>query len=146
MTAKRPDVFYLYLSSEDSKDIYSRNTPQDFILQLPERIKFIGEWSVALAEADYPNKFNGKTPDFLWFEVDLCEASIIGDRKASVLRRLASTQRRNQTPEAFYPMFYVPLRNYDFDQVQVYIKDPSGSTVSFAGGLSYCTLQFARRW
>lgn len=140
MTAKGQDLFYMFLSSEDCKGIYPQNTPQDFIVQLPERLRLQGSWSVALAEVTYPSDFKGVTPPWLHLEVDLCETSIVGDQKMSILRRLPSTAQHL----TFNPLFYIPMRHQEFDHVHVYIKEPSGATASFVSGLSCCTLQFVR--
>jgi len=143
MTSTTKDVFYMYLSSEDSKDIYPRNRPHCFNIQLPERVNLTGTWTVALAEVDYPCIFNGKTPWWIIFEVTLCDASIVGNKKMSVLRRLP-VENLKVNRLSFNPMFHVPIRQQEFDNIQVYIRDPAGNQVSFAEGFLTCTLQFKR--
>ena len=146
MTLWRKDVFYLFLSSEDSKDLYPQNTPQDFTVQLPERIQLTGEWTLALVEIEYPTSFSRNPPASLWFEVDLCETSIVGDRKLPVLRRLPVTSIPNNETKrlTFDPLLHLPIRQYDFDKVHIHIKEPTGLPASFADGLSSCTLQFLK--
>lgn len=135
------DRFYVFLSNEDSKTIYPQNSPQDFIVQLPERIKLYGSWSVALTEVSYPFKFRkGIVPNWLDIEVDVCEASIVGDQKQCILRRLPISGKHL----TFNPPFFFPVRHQEIDSIHVYIKDESGAVASFTSGLSYCTLQFVK--
>lgn len=141
------DKFYVFLCSEDSKDIYPQNTAQDFIVQLPERVQLSGTWSVAVAEVEYPSIFNGVAPAYLWMEIDLCDTSIVGNKKLPVLRQLpvnSDSPKDTKKRLSFDHLFHLPIRHYDFDRIHIHIREPAGHTASFAGGILYCALQISR--
>jgi len=148
MTSSTLDSLYVYMSSEDSLHMYPDNTAAQFKLQLPERLKLDGGiWEVAVAEVEYPRHYidNNRKPSGLYFEVDLCEASFVGGQKLSVLRRLpVDADNSGVTTLTFPHMYYVRLRQPEFDSIQVYIREPSMQLASFAAGTSSCTLHLKR--
>lgn len=141
------DVFYMFLCSEDSKSVYPQNVPQDFMVQLPERVQLFGEWTVALLEVEYPTRFSHKKPTHLWFEMDLCDTSIVGEHRLPVLRRLPiDASKTNKVKHlTFDTLFYMPIRQYDFNSIHILITDHTRAPASFAEGVFYCALQFVRK-
>ena len=142
----KQDHIFVHLSSFDSIDIYPENVPQNFKVQLPERIRLDGSWTISLAEIEYPGKFLDKKPTFLYFEVDLCETSVVGGQKRSVLRRLhvdTHTNRKNEV--TFNPLYDIPIRIQEFESIHVHIREPSWCMASFAGGFVSCTVQLKKQ-
>ena len=94
----------------------------------------------SLTEIEYPGKYVGTKPPWLTFEVDVCETSIVGGQKLSLLRRLPLKTSNEISRLAFNPYYDIPLRQQEFDTIHVFIKDPTGKTASFAAGVVTCTL------
>ena len=55
-TMKRPFSIFLDSSCQSSKNLYPNNTNTDFNIELPERMNFRRNWTVALKSLHLPNK------------------------------------------------------------------------------------------
>lgn len=82
----------LYLSSQDSKDIYPENTPSNFRVELPQHLN---RGSCTVLQCVLP--FRPSVPVYL--ACDLIEPSILGGRYQSVLTALASKTREFSNPD-----------------------------------------------
>ena len=74
------EEFYIHLSSQDSKSV-PHNRPEDFRVQLPERVELQGTWVCALAEIEYtcPSPIS-MTPSLL-VNTNVCDGSMVGNTK-----------------------------------------------------------------
>ena len=86
-------------------------------------------------------------PDFdesVYVECDICDNNV-GEKNLNrpMLRRVHLERPGFQ--REFTHIHYIPVKKHDFDEVKINIKKADGSLVSFAKGLSMCTLHFVRK-
>ena len=78
----------MYVSSEDSQDLYPNNNMTDFVVELPETIHLDeGQWEMALIEAHYDKDIH-KDHGSLYLLCDVCEYSLVRNNKQPILRKL----------------------------------------------------------
>ena len=126
------DVYYFYLSSEDSTRIHPRNAPLDFTVELPVPLYLEGTWEVALLDIDFDDWLND-----LYVFCDWCTESVFRETKQPVLRRVPRFGL-DSVPH------YVPLNRNYLDRVHIYIKDFDLSDSSFIEKPTTCTLQLRK--
>jgi len=139
------DQFYIHLSSTDSEDVYPHNTPADFRVQLPERVRFQGVWQCALAEIQYlsESSITKTIPTCLWVSSNVCCASIVGNTKVPILRRLTSVLGTYTTYEyTLQHLHYYPVNLTELDVIHIYINTDDGKRASFLSGTLKVTLHF----
>ena len=139
------DEFYIHLSSTDSEDTYPHNTPADFRVQLPERVRFHGIWQCALAEIQYLSESSmPKTISTnLWVSSNVCCASIVGNTKAPILRCLTSVLGTYTTYDySLQHLHYYPVKLTEVDVIHIYINTDDGNKASFLSGTLKVTLHF----
>ena len=137
--------FYIHVCSKDSKDIYPQNTPADFQVQLPERLRFHGTWECALAEIEYifPSPPITETmTTSLWVNTNVCNVSIVGNTKSPILRRVPLMQGTYDA--SFQLLHYYPVNMMSFDVIHLYINTDDGERASFLHGTLKATLHFRR--
>ena len=79
---------YIYISSEDSKDLYPKNSMTDFIVELPETIHLgEGQWEMALIETTYDRNVHVDHQS-MYLLCDVCEYSHVHNNKQPILRKL----------------------------------------------------------
>ena len=135
--------FYIHLSSKDSRDMYPRNGPSDFIAQLPERVNLYGTWKCALAEIEYSCSTTD-TSSSLLVNSDLCDGSMVGDKKVPILRRFRLT--KGTYNEIFPLLHYYPIKAYSFDTIHLYINTDTGERASFLQDTLKATLHFRNEY
>lgn len=131
--------FFIYFASHESRFIYPHNSPEDFTIQLPDRIQLRGTWLIALADVQYTVP-PGESCELL-IQCNLCDMSIVGNHKLPILRRLV-TRQQGHYDVIFPKLYYCPLKMYEFDTVQVYINNSLGEKASFLQGSISGTLHF----
>ena len=132
--------FYVYISSADSTDYFPDNEPSKFTVKLPETLRLRGKWQLALCEIQYPSiQKKKKKPEQLLILCDLCQDSIVGEKRLPVLRRMRYEEPGNTSFGIFY---YVSLKTQEADRITVYIKTEKGEEPSFESGKLLCTLHF----
>jgi hypothetical protein len=102
---------YLFLRSDDSKDVYPLNSPTDFTVDLPEPVDVTG--FIALCEIDY--RPSQKNKDIYVF-CDWCHGSCV-DAKILPLLRVVDK------PEAFSKVYYLPVRLQRSRQIRIYMRE-----------------------
>ena len=58
--------FYLWLPSNSSLDVFPENTLAEYRVQLPQTIKLVDEWEVAITEFQYPHTWNNVHNNSHW--------------------------------------------------------------------------------
>ena len=81
--------FYIFLSSQDGKQLYPGNSGRYFIVQLLQQLDFAGEWEVALSNIYIQPKDGTNTR--LLVCCDFVDYAIVGDLLQPVLQRASST-------------------------------------------------------
>ena len=85
--ASSVDQYYLHVSPADSKSIYSGNTANDFLVELPKSLDLSGEWECALYAATLKAK-RQKLATSLTLTCDLMVESYCLGQMCQVLRYL----------------------------------------------------------
>ena len=132
------DKHVLYLSSEDSLDIYPTNKPFDFTAELPENIRLPGKWQVALHSV----MFKERIVDWMAICSDLCESSVIGDTKQQVLRRIGPNSARIQE---FSNLIWLDVSRDDLKRVRVFLRLRNMAEPTFMTKPVTCTLELKRQ-
>lgn len=58
--------FYLWLPSNSSMELFPDNTLAEYRVQLPQSIKLVDEWEVAITEIQYPHTWNNVHAIHMW--------------------------------------------------------------------------------
>ena len=137
--------FFLHLSSEDSKEIHPKNSASSFVVQLPETKYLEGQWMCALCQVQLNYEASGAHKN-IYICSDLCEGTIVGTRKFSLLRQVTLKGRKSSNPvlKEFFNLFYIKVKKEEFSSVAIHIKDRTGSDVSFLTGELNCVLHFKK--
>jgi len=144
--AMEQQQFHLYLSSEDSKDLYPNNKPSSFVVQLPKTICLKGMWMCALCEVQY-NHEAARSHENIYICSDLCEGSIVGKRMFPVLRQVFTKGKKSRrlTQEQYSQLYYVKVTKEEFNTITIHIKDRNGDEVSFLTQELNCILHFKKQ-
>ena len=139
---------YLYLSSDDSLNYFSGNTPADFFVKLPHSFILEGLWECALVQFQFVHEFFSDPPLDLFVCADICSESFMKDSKPPVLRRIhnsySPSDPSNVVESQISNLFYIPIIKEFVDVIHVYILDKNKDLVSFSKGPSSVTLHFRR--
>ena len=129
---------HLFLSSEDSKNIFPGNHSTDFTVELPETLLLSGVWECALLEIFFTKKLD----EGVVVLCDLCENSYISNTRLPVLRVLQGGL--NKTNSAFVNINSISIPHNEVRRLRVYIRTYTGAQPSFVSGEVRCTLQIKR--
>jgi hypothetical protein len=80
------DEFYLYISSNDSVDLFTTNDSAEFKCYLGKNIDLRGEWKCGLKELYFYTA--SSKPSILYITCDICERSYTEGNYVPLLRRL----------------------------------------------------------
>ena len=135
--------FYMHLSSADSKEYFPSNRASSFIVKLPENISLMESWCCALTELQY--SYSKGSYDTFCVCSNICEDSIVGGIKLSILRSATtkgSGGRARRWTESWNDLYYIPLKQTEFNTIEINITDRKGEEVSFIDKDFICTLHF----
>ena len=135
---------YMFLSSDDSDDIFMDNKPYDFTTQIPFFMNMDSSWEIALAQITIEG-----IPDESLRQLFVCsnlvEESIVGCSQLRILRRIllnqSSTSREN---EIFISPFFIPVCLRSSNLVRIYITTRNGDPALFLSKPVSVTLHFRR--
>jgi len=130
---------YLFLSSDDSKDLHPGNTFADFTIELPRPLFLEGDWVCALRDVKFSDLLQVKT---LYVCTDLIQESLACDTYSPVLRTIHKQGKKALT---FTDSYYVKVKGDRVQRLRIFIRgerlapleSEEGSTVS-------CTLHLKR--
>jgi hypothetical protein len=130
------DKFYIYASSQDSKDRHPENQVNDFIVEPPEPIELEGTWEIGLVESCSSIKTDST---HVYLCCDLCEVSAFYGRQVPVLRKL----KPKGTFRPPLPM-YINVKKADIRWIHLYIVDEKLNPISSPAASFNCTIQLRR--
>lgn len=58
LTVMEKTQFYIWLPSNSSMSIFPENTLAEYRVRLPQSLKLVDEWEVAITEVQYPHSWN----------------------------------------------------------------------------------------
>ena len=130
--------FYIYTSSYDCKSLFPQNYNGEQNIQLAEEVQLEGKWSCGLVE--FQLSATPSEPVFVC--CNLVKESTTGTFNIPVLRQIV--QKTTQLAQ----VAYVPLKQKDFQTVQVFVRTLRNQPLPRAPGInqgdSYCTLHFRK--
>ena len=132
---------YIYLSSDDSLDIYPKNSPGSFYSKFC--LPITGKWEIALLQLQYINSYiQNIPPKNLYICCDICNESYLSNMKLPILRRIFNTSSQSgETVEAeISNLIHVSNRCNYFDVIRIYILDENARPVIFSEGPLLLTL------
>jgi len=124
----------MYLSSRDSIKRFPQNTGTDFYTVLAEEIKLTRNvWSCSLLEV-HLSSFPGNEPIFICS--DICEESILGERKLPVLACLSSKHTFAGH------VISLKLKKERITSIRIYLTNCYGEKLTLPVENLYCALRF----
>ena len=121
---------YIYLSSNQSVDIYSDNTPASFTVQLPETFKHPeskrsgGRWFLGIVDIVLPQSAIKTLKDhILYITCNQAEGVAFSSSYTSILRSLPVRGVKRFGFFQFFPVLYVPLRVQDLTELTIELRD-----------------------
>lgn len=140
----RENDLYLYLSSDSSR-IFPNNTPDRFMVRLPEVLHLqSGKWCVALLDIDFPKFEEDYKPAYLTVETNICDSAVQGEIYKPVLHRFYFNEIRRSQPITVGIPRYIPVTALSIAQLEINIIDSSSGRASFRGGITQCTLHLSK--
>jgi len=130
---------YLTMSSDKSMEYFGQNKPYKFKTHLNAPLLLEGVWRVALVEADII--CTTSRTDAIYLYSDICGESIVEGENRPLLRRLPASSVGNWLTIVDTP-FYVPKKNNNIYDIDIYITTDQNSFASFLDQPSTITLHF----
>ena len=116
---------YVWISSDQNKDIYPNNKPYQFKIQLPQTIPINGNCLIGLCEIRGLKKQRSKE---IFICCDQCQYSIVDDKLYPVLRCVDTSDE----VKIIHTPFYVSSKiTSSIDHLSFYILDGKGELASF---------------
>ena len=98
--------------------------------------------------SELPGNINACLPDSVYVYTNICEANIVGDTHATILRTLPINYSKKKFGETYHvaigSVHYVPLLSNSFREIEIDLRDRLGQPLPFMSGTSYVTLHFRR--
>ena len=130
--------FHIYTSSRNSTTLFPQNFNGEQNVQLSEPIHLEGKWSCGLVEF----QLSAKPSEPVYVCCNLVRESTTGQFNIPILRQID-----HKTTE-FQQVTYVPLKQQDFQVIQIFIRTLENRPLPRARGIneghSFCTLHFRR--
>ena len=160
--------FYVTLPSNSSADFYPSNTLTSYTTHLVKQINLTGNWEVALTEIHdnlhrmlglknraVNENFFGHLPVYvnggfygMYVYCDIAENQFVGDVSVSLLRIVPVKTSGLTQGDIIAPSFntprYVPLKQKNFEVIQMDLRTDTGEKVAFQRGKVTTTLHFRR--
>ena len=119
---------HIIVQSNESNDHFPTNTPYHFRIHLESPIFLQGHWLVALIEF-HANSIKKKDVA-LYIYSNLCKETIVHGKELPLLRRIAHNSE-NQWSFLYKTSIYMPVKQRDIYEFEVYIKDAEGNLATF---------------
>jgi hypothetical protein len=131
---------YLWISSEDDRQLYPSQEAGDFRVQLPETVLVIPGTTVAVVDILTPSLTSDNTTEgTLYIFSSICQSSYLHGSKKPVLCCIEEDETDSRLR---YPTeLFVPLAQSSLGEVHIYIRDSEGRQPSFEEGPLECTLE-----
>lgn len=128
--------YYLFISSEDSKDLYPNNNWFDFTVELPQDLNVLGKWEVAILDIF----LSGPVRSSMNLCSDLCVESYSQGSFSPVLRNIPQSSKGYIS----YPIgFYFELIRNNIKRFRIYMQSPKPKD-SLRPETLKCTLHLRR--
>jgi len=125
---------YIYLSSEDSKDVFPTNTMTDFVIELPEPLPLAGgHWEMALMEASYDKNIHNDH-ESVFLLCDVCEYSQVHNSSQPILRKL------KHHPSYRVLQHFVDIKQSELKRIHFRMVDTKLQPIVYSGSFYFTLL------
>ena len=140
----RMKSFYLFLSSQDSWDLFPHNTPSEWRIQLPKPYTLEGRWECSVIDITLDCNFTPRSSR-LYLCCDFVEDSYVRGKALPVLKNLELTGRYKKVKyESFLNPTYIPVKTAQLRGLRFYTVGADLTPVVFSSNELHCVLHF--RW
>ena len=127
---------YVYVSSTDSLTLHPENTPSNFIVQLPQYIRFDeGEWTCGVVQCMLPKRVSKN----VYITSDFVESSVLHGRLQPVL--CMTTVKTKE----FIQVKYVPVKRNQISTLRIKLVNRRGEEVNFTEDETLLVLEFRQK-
>ena len=137
----------MYLSSDDSHNVFRNNKAWDFKVRLPKILQLEGEWMCAILQVALTtgNKEKQSLEKHLYLCSDMCIESFVRDTQLPVMNEIVvNTTLPTRQHKVFDTPRYVHLSRVMLDEIRVYLKDGNLQSASLLQGCLNCTLHLVK--
>ncbi|OOZ37152.1 hypothetical protein BOW52_10365 [Solemya elarraichensis gill symbiont] len=133
---------YLFLSSQNCKDLRPNNIASDFTVELPQPYTLEGVWECGLKEIDVSLK-----EEMMYVCSDICRESYAENTLLPVLRLLPNEVKgkKRETYLVFEDPFYVRIKADTLTRVRIFIRGGRLQHIDSDSSTTRCTLHL-RKW
>ena len=124
--------------------------PENFrkILGFTEKRVWIDFNETESLVSPFPGNINATLPESVYVYSNICEASIIGDTCATILRVIPINYSKKRYGDTYHVNIshvnYIPLLSNSFQDIEIDLRDRLGQPLPFVTGPSCVTLHFRR--
>lgn len=131
---------YIHITSDQNSDYFADNDSSAFRVKLPYTLNLNSNlrYEVALVQICTPSLKPGYKPNYITFNTNLCEASIINLSLRPILR-LMHTEDFGKPIDYAAPQ-YVAITSHSVDVIGLYLSDDTAAGPSFEEGPIHATL------
>lgn len=116
--------FYMFISSDDCKDVFADNSFYDFTIEVKPEIVLpcggAGEWSFALTDINLENVGGTALPETCTVLCDLARGSYMKGGSVPILRRI---DVETETSGSLFQTYYIGLNNLIFNRLRIYLRN-----------------------
>jgi hypothetical protein len=136
--------FYIFLTSDDSLNLYPDNKPSSFTIDLGNNINLQGEWECALKEITY--HINEDLPQTVYVLCNKCEQSYARNTYMPILRRLHfPLADEGLFTDTLYEPFYMKVIDNNLSNITISIRGHDDADVNFDYHSIKCVLHFKKK-
>ena len=135
---------------DSCNDEYGYVFPENFrkILGFTEKKVWIDFNQKQSLVSPFPGNINAALPDSVYVYSNICEASVIGDTCATILRVIRINYSKKRFGDTYHVNIshvnYIPLLSNSFRDIEIDLRDRLGQPLPFVTGPSCVTLHFRR--
>ena len=137
------DDFYIFLTSDDSIDLFPNNKPSEFTVSLGRNINLSGTWLCGLKEITY--HINEDLPETVLILCNICEQSYVRNTYMPILRRLHfPLTEEGVFTDTLYEPFYMKVIDNNLSNITICIRGQDDADVEFDHHSIKCVLHLKR--
>ena len=134
--------FYTYLSSKDSLNLRTNNSPSDFWIQFHKPFALDGHWVCALKQISLTCNFTPKSKR-LYLCSDIVGESYVRNSAVPVLRNIEIENRyKKLTTVTFDDDIYLPVNVSNLNAIRLYLLGEDLEPINFESNDLHCVIHF----
>lgn len=117
--------FYMFISSDDCKDVFADNTFYDFTIEVKPEINLtggsgFGEWAFALTDISLDSATDTPLPETCTVLCDLARGSYMSAGSVPILRRI---DVESETSGSLFQTYYIGVNKLIFNRIRIYLRN-----------------------